>query len=692
MKVPLEWLKEFVTVRLSPEALARRLTMVGLEVTGIEPLNGDTVLDLEITPNRADCLSIIGVAREVAVITGQRLKPLGGTGGMGRGAGEAKHPRPSLLAPRPVIRIEDRKGCERYIGRLIEEVRIAPSPGWMQRRLIACGARPINAVVDITNYVLLEYGQPLHAFDFNRLAQGTILVRRAKPHEPLTTLDGVSRTLSSEMLVIADAKHAVAVAGVMGGMGSEVTLQTTDVLLESALFNPITVRRTARNLGLASESSYRFERGVDPAGVETASLRATSLICALAGGKAVTSCDVGVKPSKRTAITLEPQRLSRWLGMRINPTTVRTTLTRLSCRVIASGTSSSLRVAPPSFRQDLTQDVDLYEELARIAGYDRVPTTLPTSSIASERGERLGDYWRIQSLKCLCASLGLTEVITWSLVSEADLSRCGYDASHAAHLANPLSRDHAYLRPSLLIGLLQAIRRNLTQGASGVHMFEVGSVIRPADVSGTVESLRVGLALSGVWSRDWHEQEPCDFFRLKGLIEAVVSRLCERAAQVVRATHPWAEPGQGAEVQLEGRTVGVAGQISRTIVQAMDIEQDAWFAELSGEDLLASKRPTAAIRVPMMFPPARRDLSILVSAETTFELVYRAVRDAGGALASRVELIDRYTGPQIPSGKSSLTFSIEYRDASHTLTAAEIDGLHHRIGQTLVNRFNAQLR
>jgi phenylalanyl-tRNA synthetase beta chain len=316
MRVPLEWLKDYVAIRLKPEALAHRLTMAGLEVTGIATVDGQPVFDIEVTPNRADCLSIIGIAREVAAMTGQRLKlPKFGVRNSEFGM-QRKHSQLRIPHSAFRIRIVDRKGCRRYIGRLLTGVTVGPSPSWMQRRLSACGIRPINNVVDITNYVLLEYGQPLHAFDVERLAQRTILVRRATEKEAITTLDGVARTLSPDMLVIADASRAVAVAGVMGGVGSEVTPRTAAVLLESAWFDPVTVRRTSRALGLASESSYRFERGVDQVGVETASARAASLICQLAGGTEQACLDAGEKPAVKPAIVVDASRAGRWLGVR----------------------------------------------------------------------------------------------------------------------------------------------------------------------------------------------------------------------------------------------------------------------------------------------------------------------------------------------------------------------------------------
>jgi len=557
----------------------------------------------------------------------------------------------------------------------------------MRRRLLACGARPINTVVDITNYVLLESGQPLHAFDFDRLADGTILVRRARAQEPITTLDGERRLLPEGVLVIADARQAVAVAGIMGGLGSEVTAATRTILLESAWFEPTTVRRTARALGLSSESSYRFERGVDPVGGEAASVRAAALIGKLAGGQEAVVRDVGRTPPPRTVISLHAGHASRWLGLRVEPPTIRSTLARLSCRVASSGDAPVLRVTPPSARQDLRQAADLYEELARAIGYGRIPSTLPLARMAPARTEPSERYQRVQELRRLCASVGVVETVTWSLVSEAELTRLGESKDQVTRLVNPISHDHAVLRPSLLAGAIQTLRRNITQGASGVRVFELGHVVREG-----AERLQLGLALSGLWQRDWQVARPCDFFRLKGLVEALLRRWCGRRPQWRPAQPPWAEAGHAAEVSVEGRRLGVAGQIARPILEEVDVEPAAWFAELSVDALLDTRRTIERVRPPATLPPAKRDLSLIVRADQPFEVIERTIRDVGASLAGRVELIDRYTGTPVPEGRISLTFSIEYRDPSRTLTAEEVDGLHRRIAQALVDRFGATLR
>jgi phenylalanyl-tRNA synthetase beta chain len=460
------------------------------------------------------------------------------------------------------------------------------------------------------------------------------------------------------------------------------------VLLESARFDPISVRRTARALGVTSESSYRFERGVDPVGVEAASGRATALLCELAGGTLRTIVDTGTKPSKRTVIALDSARVNRWLGTNLSPAAMRTSLATLSCRVAASGHGTLMRVSIPSFRQDLRGDVDLAEELARLQGYDRLPSHVPTSALPQDQGDS-APFWRLQSLRCVCASLGLAETINWSLISETELARCGVSPAQAIRLVNPLSQDHAYLRPSLLMGLLQTVRRNVTQGMAAIHVFEVGAV---ASVEQAAESIRLGLALWGTWVRDWHANAPCDFFRLKGLIETLIGRLCHGEVRFVSTPHRWAEPTVSTAVTLNGEAIGMAGQVSRAVAEALDMKQPVWVAELSVSGLLKAKRPPTAIRIPATLPPVKRDLSISVDEHTPCEELSRAIGEVGGTLASHVELIDRYTGKSIPQGKYSLTFSIEYRDPARTLTAAEVDALHQRIGQALASRFGATLR
>lgn len=685
MRVPVAWLKEYVSIGPSIQALADRLTLAGLEVTGIDTAHGETMLELEITPNRADCLSLIGLAREIGVLTNQRLKMPSGDGASVRG--KAKRAVPARVQ-RASVRIEDAKACPRYLGRLIDDVRVGTSPAWMQKRLLACGIRPINNVVDITNYVLLEFGQPLHAFDFDRLEKSLVAVRRAASGEKLALLDGTTRTLTTDMLVVADGARAVAVAGVMGGQESAVGPQTRSVFLESALFDPVLVRRTARALGLATESSYRFERGVDPQGVDAASRRAAALILEHAGGEELAVFEAGGKPTTRTGIMVDAARASRWIGKPYSPTAIRTTLARLGCQVASSGAGGAMHVGVPSFRRDLTHDVDLFEELARVEGYDQLPSTLPSVPMTVSMSEDTSRYQRLQSVRCLCASVGLIEAVTWSLISEQELTRCGWAAADAVRVTNPLSQDHALVRPSLLPGLLQAARRNLTQGVPGVRLFEVGTVLQRRGV----ERQALGIILGGVWSRDWRVQEAADFVRLKGVLQAVLSRLCDGAVALEPAPQPWAAPSVSLQVTVGGRAVGTAGHVSPAIAHAIDIERDLWYAELFIDELLAVRRRAAEIQAPPAFPPVKRDLSIVVGQDVPFAALHDAVREAASAWAGRIDLIDRFTDKPVPPGKYSLTFSIDYRDPGRTLTAAEVDAVHRRVSDTLAQRFGAALR
>ena len=724
MKVPLEWLKGYVAVRLPAEALAERLTMAGLEVIAIEQSDGEPVLDLEVTPNRADCLSIIGVAREVAAITGTKMKlPLASSSKPQAPSKGRKLEAWSLKPEAPLtIRIEDRRGCRRYIGRLIDGVRIGPSPVWMQTRLIACGLRPINNVVDITNYVLLEWGQPLHAFDGDRLIEHTIIVRRARVGETLVTLDDSTHTLSPNMTIIADAKRPVAIAGVMGGRDAQVTGSTTRVVLESAWFDPILVRRTARALGLASESSYRFERGVDPRGVEEASRRAAALIAELANGREVAVQDVGQRTPKPIHVRLEASRVSRWLGTPVPHATASRALQRLGCtvrqqatgwpphlssarradrplgRTAGSPTASrqvgGWRVRVPSSRRDLRRDVDLIEEIARLWGYDRLPATIPQAPIGAASVADAA-HAGAQTLRQLCTGLGLWEIITWSLISEASLARAGCaEQGKWARLVNPLSRDHAVLRPTLLVGMLQAISRNLAQGVPGVRFFELGNIFESSSQNAqrVQERLHLGIGIAGLWEQDWQGDRKAELFRLKGIAGQLTQRSTRQPLIARACSLDWAEPGQSMELLLGDRPLGAGGQVARRICEAHDCDESVWFVELAADTLLKRPPSAATLTIPSAFPPVKRDVSFLVDRQVEFAKLLGLIRTVGSPLAAHVELIDRYTGPTVPDAQHSLTFSIEYRDPSRTLTSAEADQLHAKVIHALTERFHIQLR
>ncbi len=688
MRVPIEWLKEFVTIRLAPEALADRLTMAGLEVKALEGAGQDAIFEIEVTPNRADCLSIVGIAREVAAITGQKLHLSKASAPRISQSRRAVKSATATIQPQISIRIDERSGCPLYIGRLIDGVAVAPSPEWMQRRLRACGERAINNLVDITNYVLLEYGQPLHAFDFDRLSQATIIVRRAQAQEKLRTLDGVDRTLTPETLVIADGAKAVAVAGIMGGIGTEVTDATRRVLLESAYFEPRLIRRTARRLGLASESSYRFERGVNLEGVSGASARAEQLMLELAGGMSKPVVVAGKPKVRKTTVVLDVDRMNRWLGTRLTASQARARLARFSCAASGPAKGQMLRVAPPAFRPDITQPVDLYEEIGRSVGFDRLPSTLP--KLETRPSLRRSRYDALLELRRVCAQQGLIEAMSWGLVSEKDLTQFGLRREQAAGILNPLNQDYAFLRPMLVIGLSRVVRHNLARGASSIRFFELGSVVRPGEQP--LEQARLGVALALDWSRDWRVRQAADFYTLKGLLGAVTARLGVSQLSFEQADIPWAIGGQGSAVVSDGRVIGACGPLALAIAKLLDIDQEVWLADLSVDLLLSARRAQAATQEPPAFPAVKRDLSILVSERISHEQVARVIREQGGQLLSAFALIDRYTGSSLPVGTYSLTFSLEYRQAQRTLTAEEVDVLHQQITAQLEQTCGAKLR
>jgi phenylalanyl-tRNA synthetase beta chain len=678
MRLSLEWLREFVPLKDAPEALANRLTLAGFEVTGIAAVGDDTVFDLEITPNRADCLSVVGLARELAALTNQRLRLSWQT---------ARRRAAAVAGPRLDIRIEDAQGCRRYVGRLLEDIRVGPSPAWMQRRLAACGLRPINNVVDVTNYVLLETGQPLHAFDYDRLADGRLIVRRARAGERIQMLDGLTHALAPEMLVIADAKEAVAVAGVMGGRSSEIGAATRRVLLESAEFDPLTVRRTARRLGLTSESSYRFERGIDPEGVAVASERAAALILETAGGRQTAARTVGRAATKPTIVAVDPDRAARRLGIPIGAS-AGAGLRRLGFGV--AGGARHWRVTVPSFRRDVRGQVDVEEELARLHGYDRLPAAQATAPLAGVSHDPAHVFAR--NLRDTLAGAGLSQAMTWALISAEELARVDWPASaeQCLRVANPLSQDHVVLRPTLLPGLARVVAKNIGLGVPSVRLFEVGTVFPAA--APEHQGPRLGIAIAGLWERSWQQRREADVFRLKGLVERVVAASTGAPIQTRPASAPWAEPGHALEILVDGQPMGLAGEVAARVLKRFDCGQRAWFAELLVDALRRVVRQPAAIAAPAPFPPVKRDLSVLIPRDQPYARVAAAIREAGAPLASRIDLVDRYAGPQVPPDAHSLTFSIEYRDPAKTLTAAEVEQVHRAIGQALADRFGAQLR
>ena len=674
MQIPLEWLKQYVPVEATAEEIATRLTMGGLEVEGIEESALGPVLDVYVTPNRGDCLSLVGVAREVAALYGLPLLiptiPTSATGG--ETAGQTS------------VTIEDTELCPRYAARLVRGVKIGPSPAWMQARLEAVGQRPINNVVDVTNYVMLELGQPLHAFDLEKLAGQRIVVRRADEGERLQTLDGQEHTLNANMLVIADAEKAVAMAGLMGGASSEVSDETTNLLLESAHFNPLSVRRTSRALGLRTEASYRFERVVDPDGVRRAVDRACQLLAEMGQPEAISGgVDIYPHPATTRPLTLRMQRTSDILGMDITAEVASECLQRLGFGVEATG-DDTLRIHVPTFRPDLILEEDLMEEVGRIYGYENIPETLPRGE-ATQGGESTEGKF-IRQVKQLLAGCGLQEVVTHSLTAPFAYESTE-DSTVRVPVRNSLSTELSGLRRSLLPTLLDVAQHNATQGGQqALALFEVGRVwhgeeaadgIVPTE-SLSVAGLLVGsLGVSG-WQRDARPLA-ADFATGRGILDHLCQGLCLSEAQFSPLgeqahLYPAFHPGRTALLRWgDGTTKGILGEIHPRLAAKLSLRERIYVFEIPLATLQQAA-PADLIRYQPLarFPAVVRDLAPRVAEGLSYAAIEEAIRAADVALLSEVKLTDIYRGVPIPEGVKSLTLSFTFRSPERTLSEADI--------------------
>lgn len=636
----------------------------------------EAVLDVEVFPNRPDLLSITGVAREVAAVTGADLVPPDTTVQEG----------PERARDAATVEVKDHERCPRYLARLIRGVRLAQAPVRTQVRLAAAGMRPLGAVVDATNYVMLELGQPLHPFDLRRLAGPGIVVRPAEEGERLVTLDGEERALGPDDLVIADVERAVAIAGVMGGGHSEVSQETTDVLIESAHFQPVGVLRTARRLGLRTEASIRFERGADPEAVGPAAARAAALATRWAGGTVLAgAADIGEVPPRKT-VTVRPAQAAALLGTELSAADVREALARL--RLPASEEGDAVVVEVPSARVDLEREVDVIEEVARLSGYDHVPSTLP----GVRQGGGLTARQRLgRGLRDLLAAAGLFETRSWSFAPASD--RELFPERTGVRVANPVSEDEGHLRTSLLPGLLRAARRNVAHRRPSVRLFEVGATFEAGPDGGVVEEERVSVVVTGPAHEEWPgETREQDFLDVKGVLEYLVAGLGVEAWAVGDPLgHPW-HGARSADVQLDGRSIGGLGELHASVAGSFDLSGRVAALEILMEPLLAAASTLPAFREVSRFPPVHRDVAFLVGKEVAAGDVRAELIEAAGPLLDRVMLFDVFQGQPLPAGKKSLAFSVDFRAPDRTLTDDEADEIVQAVTNRLAETFGAELR
>src|SRR2546421_11285970 len=684
MFISYNWLRELTGTRLDPQQLRDRLTNVGLAVDSVEARGDDFLVDVEVPSNRGDCLSHVGIARDLSAIDKPQVSNLKSQIPAAKGK----------TSDFTSVEILDPALCPRYAARIVRGVKIATSPEWLVKKLEAIGQRPINNVADITNYVLHELGQPLHAFDLAKLAENRIVVRRAHQGEAIKTLDGVDRKLDREMLVIADADRAVDVAGVMGGGDSEISNSTTDVLIESAYFDPSSVRRTARMLGLHTEASHRFERGTDPDGVLSAQERCVALICEIAGGVATDhAVDVYPKPFASKSVSLGMDRVEAITSLRVPESEMKRILDALGFDLRAEATSV-LTYTVPSWRHDVSIEEDLVEEVARHTGYDNIGTALPPATLA---GEFHFTEKRKRALRQALSARGFDEAISLSFVEATNDFELIYELAKYASvkLTNPIIEEASSMRQTLLAGLLNSIRHNSNQGIRDVCQFETGRVFAASN-KGELPREREAIALvasGGAMEADRAQPvRELDFFDLKGAADAVVEvmNLSELRYEAADVEH--LRPGQVAKIFSDSIQVGTIGRLSETIAAKYKFRQPVFVAELDLTALLEGPERPVLYSPLARYPSIVRDVSLLVSRTVSVADLMGAVRKLETHYFVGVNFVGTYEGEGIADEKRSVTLRFEYRADDRTLRDEDVDRIHWPLIQALQKKFSAEVR
>lgn len=694
MLISYNWLRELTGTSLTPADLRERLTMVGLAIDSVEEVNGDSVLDVEVPSNRPDCLSHIGIAREVAVIDKSKVQ----------NPKSKVHKTEGKAVDFAAVEIADAGLCPRYSARVVRGVKIGPSPSWLVKRLSEIGQRPINNVADITNYVLHEMGQPLHAFDLSKLADRRIVVRRATAGEKLKTLDGVDRVLDADMLVIADAHRATALAGIMGGMDSEISDSTTDVLIESAYFNPDSVRRTARKLGMDTEASRRFERGADSENVLKAQARCIELICEIAGGVATDDAvDVYPSPSSSLHIAFRPARVASLTSIQVDEAEMNRILAALG--FTSNGPSGVAQTyVVPSWRVDVSVEEDLVEEIARHVGYDKIASELPPSNMSGEY--QPSERYR-RELRNALKNLAFDEAINFSFIDAAhdglfDLlpGLAGDGANDSlVKLNNPIVEDAVRMRPTLLPGLLESIRHNLNHGNRDVSLYEIGRVFAGSASGGDSHELPIErdalalIALGGA-TEEGHAQatRELDFYDLKGALESAIDAMSLGPLVFEKSVVKHLREGQAAQIALpDGTPIGTIGRLAESIAGSYKFRQPVYLAELDLTTLLDSKVRETRYKPLPRYPAVVRDVTLLVDRDVAFAELIEAADSESVADYVGAKLVGTYEGKNIPNGKRSVTLRIEYRSPEGTLRDESVEERHRALVNSLVEKFSAEI-
>ena len=640
----------------------------------------DWVYEIGVTPNRPDCLGTVGIARELAAYYGLTLRV------------PEPHVPESEASVSDFVAVEilDAENCPRYTARYLWNVTVRPSPFWMARRLELAGMRAINNIVDVTNFVMLELGQPLHAFDYDLLEGGKIVVRRATEGEEFVTLDGKHHKLDADTLMICDAQRAVAIAGVMGGENSEVRAETRRILLESAYFKPESIRRTRRKLTINTESSYRFERGVDPNGVVRASDRAAELMASTASAKVAAGVvDVYPRPLEPRRLRLRPNRVVQILGADIQTEKMISILRGLDLAV-ESTAEEQLTVRVPTFRPDLTREVDLIEEIARHYGYESIAPDLRAEIDQTLAGQGR-DRW-LDRARDLLTAMGFYEAVNLSFLSTAEAKSFTSNPERLVRVVNPLGEELAWLRPSLLPGLLTSAVRNINRRTESVMLFEHGKVFSRNGKASYDEHTALGGVVSGAFAlRHWRSSpRPADFYDIKGAVETLVQRLTGETPAFEPVELPWF--ALGFSVSVNDQTIGVVGQLAESLLRRFECEQSVFAFELSWDDLRKLCREERIYKPVPRFPAVVQDLALLVDEPVSAGTVEKVIREHGGPYLKHVELFDLYRGKQIPAGKKSLAYTLRFQADDRTLTEEEVRERISEILEALKSELGVVLR
>jgi len=681
MRISLEWLKEYLDLPESVTQLRKDLTMLGLVVDSVEEAFGQPVLEVEITANRPDCLSYIGIARDLAALYDRKLRPVPTTDKLDCDSDETPYR----------IQIEDPRLCPRYVGLVMSDVRVGKSPDWMQRRLEATGMRTVNNLVDITNYVLLEQGHPLHAFDYRRLRKSKIVVERARAGEKFITLDEIERELDEQMLLIKDGEGPVAIAGVMGGLNSEISDESDTVLLECAYFQPASIRRTSKRLGLSTEASYRFERGADWNGPIRAIARTCHLITEYAGGRITGGLqDAYPAPMNPVQIELRKDRAEKLLGVELTKQFIESTLAKLEfdTSIKAEGI---WQVTCPSHRPDMELEADLIEELARFYGYQNIPATVPAAKSA---GTAAPNFEIESRSRRLLLGLGYTEAVNLSFAHHDVRSLFTGVPGDPIEIRNPLTEDTRFLRVSLAPGLVRSAMRNINYGRRSLRLFEIGKVYRKMKDEPQEKAYLGILGTGSSAGLNWLcPDERYDYFHLKGVVDTLLQGMRSKPVEISPSPKTnWLNPADASSITVGDKTIGIMGSLHPDLEEQFKFKQPIYLAELDYEELIQVASLPVKFKSLSRFPAVERDLSIMVSRDLNYGSIRKGILSLGIAELAGLELLDIYSGKEIPPGKVSMMMRFLFQDPDRTLTVDRVQGHSDNILTFLRTNYGAELR